>query len=306
MDSDISSTSESSEPRSELQRKSRLRVGGVPEHFNLPWHIAIGNNAFQSIGLDVEFIEYPGGTGAMTKAMTDGELDIALLLFEGAVTNILRGHDNRLVKVYVDSPLIWGIHVAGDSDIQHVEEIQNKVYAISRAGSGSHLIAIVDAAERGWPTEAMKFSKVGNLEGAREKLANGKVDVFLWERFMTQPLVDSGEFRRVGERVVPWPAFVVSVTKSALRDQATAIKSMLEIVSRVCQELKEDPQAAQLIAERFDLNFDDAAQWLQLVQWSDAGFERPDDTINTIIGYLKQVGIVEESNAGPADVWYPL
>ena len=60
----------------------------------------------------------------MTSLMKSGELDVALLLFEGAVTNILRGNPNRIVKVYVQSPLIWGIHVAAQSQIQSVEEIQ--------------------------------------------------------------------------------------------------------------------------------------------------------------------------------------
>ena len=89
----------------------------------------------------------------MTAALAANELDVALLLCEGAVTNILRDHDHRLVKIYVASPLIWGIHVAADSDITTVDQIRDKVFAISRAGSGSHLIAIVDAAERGWSTK---------------------------------------------------------------------------------------------------------------------------------------------------------
>jgi len=278
----------------------------VPEHFNLPWHLAIEAHAFDELDVDVEFIEYPGGTGAMTKALSDGQLEVALLLFEGAVTNILRGHANKLVKVFVDSPLIWGIHVAASSKIQAVEEIRDKVYAISRAGSGSHLIAIVDAAERGWATNNMKFSRVGNLAGAREKLANGKVDVFLWEKFMTQPLVDCGEFRRIGERVVPWAAFVVSVREDILSEHAVAVRKMLEVVSTVCQELKNDPNAVQLIAERFQLKRDNTQQWFDLVEWSDGDFERPDDTVRRIIGYLEQVKVIEKADRGPGDVWHQL
>ena len=241
--------------------KIKLRVGGVPEHFNLPWHLAIQKNAFADLGVEVEFVEYPGGTGAMASAMDDGEIDIALLLFEGAVTNILRGHSNQLVKVYVQSPLIWGIHVAADSDISSVDEIQGKVYAISRAGSGSHLIAIVDAAERGWSIEGMKFSKVGNLTGAREKLANGKVDVFLWERYSTQPLVDSGEFRRIGERIVPWPAFVVSVKNEVLDKYDASIRKMLEVVSTECDLFATSCNAVELVSEKYDIKKGDAEQW---------------------------------------------
>ena len=38
----------------------------------------------------------------------------------------------------------------------------------------------------------------------------------MWEKFTTKPLVDSGEWRRVGECVTPWPCFVVAATNTAL------------------------------------------------------------------------------------------
>ena len=57
-----------------------LRIGGVPEHFNLPWKLAVADRAFDSIGVEVAFIEHPGGTGAMTAALRAADLDAALLL----------------------------------------------------------------------------------------------------------------------------------------------------------------------------------------------------------------------------------
>lgn len=285
--------------------KKQIRVGGVPEHFNLPWHFAVDKGLFDDLDVEVSFHEYPGGTGAMTAALSEGELDVAMLLFEGAVTNILRGHENRIVKVYVDSPLVWGIHVAANSSIQTVDEIKDKVYAISRAGSGSHLIAIVDSAERGWPFEQMKFSKVGNLEGAREKLKNGKVDIFLWERFITQPLVDSGEFRRVGERIVPWPAFVVTTRTDVLQQHDASIRKMLEIVETECQRFKESSDATKIVSERFSMKLEDSEQWFQQVEWN-RGFECPDETTSKLIDYLEKVKIIDENGATPTDVWHSL
>ena len=288
-----------------MSENQTLRIGGVPEHFNLPWHLAIADHAFDGLDVGLEFVEHPGGTGAMTKAMSDGDLDMALLLYEGAVTNILRGHKHRLVKVYVQSPLIWGIHVAADSDIHDVADIEGKVFAISRAGSGSHLIAIVDAAERGWPIDDMKFSKVGNLKGARDKLANGKVDVFLWEKFTTQPLVDSGEFRRVGERIVPWPAFVVSVRQDVLQQHGNAIKQILAIVDGYCAKFKTDPEATNMIAEKFNIKLADCEKWFEHVQWHD-GFECDESVLQKLVQYLKRVDLIDESDVAVEDVWQNL
>ena len=284
---------------------SKLTIGGVPEHFNLPWHLALESQAFASIDVEIEFVEYPGGTGAMTAAMSSGELDIALLLTEGAITNILRGHPNRIVKVYVDSPLIWGIHVAASSAIESINQIRNKVYAISRAGSGSHLIAIVDANERGWPTAEMKFSKVNNLAGAREKLANGKVDVFFWERFTTQPYVDQGEFRRVGERTPPWPAFVVSVREEILRDHADTIRQILEKVNTSCRGLMANENAVKLISDRYQLRLDQTQEWFDLVQWN-TDFSYSAETFERVIRYLEKVKIIEPTNRKPEEIWFEL
>ena len=166
--------------------------------------------------LDLEYVDVPGGTGAMTRGLQEKELDIAIVLAEGGIASVLKGNPCSIVKTYVESPLIWGIHVAADSDIESIEEIQGKRYAISRFGSGSHLMAIVDASERGWPTDDLKFEKIGNLDGAREALSKGDADIFFWERFTTAPFVDAGEFRRVGERRTLWPAFVVLVRDEVL------------------------------------------------------------------------------------------
>jgi len=60
-----------------------IRIGGVPEHFNLPWRLAIEEGAFTTLGLNVEWIDFPGGTGAIMKALDAGEVDIATPLTEG-------------------------------------------------------------------------------------------------------------------------------------------------------------------------------------------------------------------------------
>ena len=47
----------------------KLRIGGVPEHFNLPWHLALEARRFEALGIEVTWRDYPGGSGAMAKAL---------------------------------------------------------------------------------------------------------------------------------------------------------------------------------------------------------------------------------------------
>lgn len=166
------------------------------------------------MGIDLEYTDYPGGTGAMTKALNEDSLDVALLLTEGCVKDIASGGNHKIVAVYVQSSLCWGVHTgAGQSDVQATADLDGKVWAVSRMTSGSHLMAVVLAKQQGWDYTQLKYEIVGNLNGAQEALTSGKANGFLWEKFTTKPLVDSGVFRRVGMSEHPrtLPAHTVPV-----------------------------------------------------------------------------------------------
>ena len=282
-----------------------IRVGGVPEHFNLPWHLALESGAFTDVGLEVEFIEVPGGTGAMSQMLAENKLDVAILLTEGGVTKILNGASNRLVKAYTNSPLIWGIHVAADSDIQTIEQIQGRKFAISRFGSGSHLMAIVDSAERDWETDEMQFELVKNLDGAREALAAGTAEVFLWEKFMTKPLVDSGEFRCVGERIVPWPAFVASARREFIESDSERLHRALWVAQESAKSLTEMDNAVDVIAKRYQLQPKDTEKWFAQTQWC-FDFACPGTMIEKVIRYLRRLDLVPEKEYDLSEVWHEL
>ncbi len=279
-----------------------IHIGGVPEHFNLPWHLAIENDRFRAAGANVIFHDFPGGTGDLSRALDDGSLDMATLLFEGAISRILSGSKYRIVKVYVDSPLIWGIHISNSRKIDSVDDLCGGSYAISRFGSGSHLIAIVDAALRGWPTDNIKFVEVRDLEGARKALAAGNADMFFWEKYMTKPLVDNGEFRRIAERVVPWPAIVVAVRKEFLEMHTDVVRNVLSASNVACQEFACDPAAAQVIADRFQLGWSDSIQWLSRTRWNN-DFLIPVESAFTVFENLQKLGIVKQAMVKVEDFW---
>src|SRR5688572_4372969 len=108
----------------------RLRIGGVPEHFNLPWHLALEAGRFRERGVEVVWRDYPGGSGAMAKALRDRELDAALLLTEGAVAAVTDRVPLTIVSVFTDSPLVWGIHVPASSRFRAVADLHDARYAI--------------------------------------------------------------------------------------------------------------------------------------------------------------------------------
>lgn len=283
----------------------KLNVAGVPEHFNFPWHQAIESGRFADAGFDVQWTDFPGGTGAMMQSLQHGDSDIAVVLTQGAIAKVLDGNPSRIVKTFVASPLLWGIHVAADSDIVSADQIQGRKYAISRQGSGSHLMSIVDAAERGWPHDSPKFETVGNLDGARKALADATAEVFLWEKFTTAPYVDSGEFRLVGQRETIWPAFVICAANQLIQAEPAALRQLLEILNQQCRELTNDSAAVKLIAHRYQLDPLETETWFSMTRWSE-DFAAPDRAISTAIEYINRLGIAEKPTATPENVWQSL
>ena len=247
----------------------KLRIGGVPEHFNLPWHLALEGGRFAGLGVEVIWRDYPGGSGAMAKALRDGELDAALLLTEGAVAAVSDEVPLTIVSLFTDSPLVWGIHVPAASRFRTVAELDGARYAISRTGSGSHLMAFVHARAQGWPVERLALVTVGNLDGAVAAFAAGRADVFFWEKLMTKPLVDSGQFRRVGEFTAPWPAFVVCAARSLESEAQAALREVLALVLDEARVLRTRSDASQLIAARYGLDARDVTDWLKTTRWSE-------------------------------------
>lgn len=245
-----------------------IKVGGVPEHFNLPWHLCIEEDKFQNEGVNVIWKDYPGGTGAMCKALRSGEIDAAVILTEGIIKDIISGNESRIVQTYIGTPLIWGIHVAADSPYQSVEALRGKKAAVSRLGSGSHLMAYVNAEKHHWDTNELEFEIVKDLEGAVEALQKDKAQYFMWEHFTTKPLVDQRIFRRLADCPTPWPCFVIAVRNEAIRYDKERLKKMLSVLNEETIKFKEKPEIAEVLAKRYGQKEEDIRKWLELTSWS--------------------------------------
>ena len=247
----------------------KFQIGGVPEHFNLPWYLTLSTKKYTKEGINLRWKDYPSGTGAMCKALREKEIDMAVILTEGIVRDIIDGNDCKIVQVFVKSPLLWGIHVAQDSKYMKIEDLRGTKAAISRFGSGSHLMAYVNAENQKWDTnQDLGFQIINDLNGALESLPKGEGDYFMWEKFMTQPYVDNGTFRKVGECPTPWPCFVIAVRNDVLETDADAIQKILEIINNTTNTFKEIQYIDEIIKNRYGIKLEDAREWLSLTEWS--------------------------------------
>ncbi len=270
-----------------------VTIGGVPEHFNLAWYLTLKNGEYKEKDINLRWQDYPGGTGAMCKALRDGSIDIAVILTEGIIKDIIAGNPSKIVQTFVDTPLIWGVHVAHHSPYKTNADLKGTKAAISRYGSGSHLMAYINAQNNHWNLDTdLNFEVIKNLDGAVEGLTENKADYFLWEKYTTKPLVDNNTFRRIDDCPSPWPCFVIAVRNEFLESSEADLKTILEIINNTTSDFKEIPSIDRTIANRYEQKIEDVQDWLEITEWSQELIDKP--TLMNVQRQLKALDIIPE------------
>lgn len=268
-----------------------IRVVGVPEHFNFPWQLTLNEGLFEEAGIDVQWTEVPQGTGKMCEMLRHSETDLAVILTEGIMKDIANGNESYIIQTFVKSPLQWGIHVNAKSNYETLDDLKGKTAAISRLGSGSELMTYVNASNQNWDFDDLKFEIVHTLEGAVTALSQNKADYFMWDRFMTQPIVDQGIFRRIDVCPTPWPCFVIAVRKEFYQNNKALVRHTLDLINQTTEEFKMIPSIDRTLASVFDQKLEDIQQWLRITNWSQE--KMSEATFNQIIKNLIKYNILK-------------
>lgn len=245
-----------------------IKIGGVPEHFNFPWHKAMEQGKFKSKDIKVVWEDFYGGSGQLIESLANDDINIAIMLTESAIQAIEQNYPFQILQKFVDTPLMWGIHVAENSTFTNVDQLRGKKAAISRRGSGSHLMAFVHAKQQNWDLEKLTFENVKNLNGALKALPQDQAQYFLWEHFTTKPYVDTKIFRRLGDIPTPWPCFVLVAKEEFIQQNEILIKTLLSVINKISADLKNQTDLIEEIADKYKLARADVEKWLDQTEWS--------------------------------------
>lgn len=282
--------------------KTNIRIGGVPEHFNLPIHQIKENGTLDRHGISLEWTDFYGGTGQMTKALREDEVDICILLTEGIVKDIIKGSQSKIISEYVITPLTWGIHTGLENSLQKKDFIFDKKHAISRFGSGSHLISIVNANSKNQQIAEDQFTVINDINGAIKSLNALQTDVFYWEKYTTKPYVDAGIIRRIDEYLTPWPCFVIAATDSILEKHPEQIDLLLDLIQESCKKFMKDDSVIPVVAERYDQQLPDVERWYHSTEWATNSWVS-DKMLKSVIYHLKSANIINEDENIPELIW---
>lgn len=269
-----------------------FKVGGVPEHFNYPWIKLIQSKAFERLRIPLEWIDFPGGTGAMSEALENEEIHLAIMLTEGSVKQIADGKRFKILQKYIATPLNWGIYTNPSSKITDLHELENLTAAISRYGSGSHLMTFLLGKSQQWDEDQLSFVEVNDLHGGIDAIQQNRASFFMWEHFTTQPFVENGSFKQIGTFPTPWPCFVVVVKENIELQYKDQINELLKTVNEYASQLKKEKQIESKIAAQFSLKEEAIKSWLKITEWSSQKFT--DEEFNYVHAMLKKTGIIKK------------
>ncbi|MCB0477137.1 MAG: ABC transporter substrate-binding protein [Crocinitomicaceae bacterium] len=272
----------------------KITVGGVPEHYNYPWKLTTRNEEFKDLFDEVVWKDYPSGTGAMCQDLRASELDVAIILTEGVTRDILNGNDSRILQVYVDSPLIWGVHTGSQNNFEKPYTLEGKKIAISRFNSGSHLMSYVYADQMGWTLTEDDFVVVNDLQGAVDSLQKGETHYFLWEKFTTKPRVDSGELKMIDECPTPWPCFVIVVKNEVYNKYKVEIDLMIKRVKEKAEKVYQDDDLISNVSKEFGLLQEDVILWHHNLRWNTENTPISMDELEKPIQFLRALNMIPD------------
>lgn len=270
-----------------------LRIIGVPEHFNFPFRLLEQEQPFAERGIRIAWSDESRGSGQMNLALRDDEADLALLLTESFLKDFEAGNPSRMIGFHVATPLIWGIHLRADSEVDTLADLGEKRLLVSRMGSGSHLMGLVLAKREGWSPEELSFGIIGNMEGAKAAMDAGDEGIFLWEKYTTAPMVSDGTMKRIGEVPSPWPCFVMVASEKALGEFGSLLMEVRDRVYALSEQLMKDRENAAILSDRYGLEQGEVEKWLRQTRWCTAprvSQKELEDAMATMteLGILKQ------------------
>lgn len=235
----------------------------------------------------------------MVRSLENGDVDVAIALTEGLVAAKLKEKSNfKIIGTYVDSPLCWASVAKFDNDsISSLKDLKNKIFGISRYGSGSHIMSYILADNQGWDSKnEIKFKVGGGLEQLLTDIEQGESDTFMWEKYMLRPAVSSERVKYIGETVTPWPCFMIAMREDFLEKNRDNAKKLLQCIQKSTNDFMKDKKNALIRIQNYcSLNNEDSNHWFNSVKFSeDSSISR--SSLEKTVTTLLKTGVLEKED----------
>lgn len=204
----------------------------------------------------------------------------------------------------------WAVSTGRDSKHESINTLRDTTAALSRYGSGCHVMAFVLADQQQWLSENQNkdeekapfaFKEFYNFKAMRDAVNDDTADYFMWEKFTTKPYHDSGEVKSIGEITPSWPAFLFAAHTDLLKENIEGLKKVLSVIQTATTEFRQDEDTAtKSIVDSFEYQKEDVSAWLKTVRYPTDHFEVSRQALEDTIKTLGKAGVVDSSKMDPA------
>lgn len=156
-----------------------LAVGGQGLFYYLPLTIAERRGYFAAAGLDVEIVDFPGGSKSL-QAVVGGSADFAAGSFEHLVNMRARGQRLRAVVLLARYPLmVLALKPAFAATYRSPADLAGHMVGITAPGSSTHLFLNNVLARAGVDPATVPVLGVGAGAGAVAAIRRGEIDALV-------------------------------------------------------------------------------------------------------------------------------
>lgn len=159
-------------------RKVRIAVGGKALYYYLPISIAERLGYFKDEGIDVEIIDFQGGSKSL-QAVVGGSADVVSGAFEHTISMQTRGQRMRAFVLQGRAPqVVFAVNNKTMPGYKTLSDLKGKKIGVTAPGSSSQVLANFVLARAGIKPSDVSFVGVGASSAAVAAIRSGQIDAF--------------------------------------------------------------------------------------------------------------------------------
>jgi NitT/TauT family transport system substrate-binding protein len=156
--------------------KTTIAVGGKNLLYYLPLTIAEQLGYFKAEGLDVEIVNFAGGSRAL-QAVVGGSADVVSGAFEHTVNMLFKGQPMRAFVLQGRAPqIVLGVNPKTMANFSSVADLKGKKVGVTAPGSSTNVMVNFILAKAGLKPTDVSIIGVGAGSGAVAAMRSGQID----------------------------------------------------------------------------------------------------------------------------------
>ena len=222
--------------------KLTLAVGGKNLLYYLPLTIAETQGYFKAEGLDVNIVDFAGGSQAL-RAVVGGSADVVSGAFEHTVNMQVKGQHLRAFVLQGRAPqIVLGVNPKTMPHFKSVADLKGKKIGVTAPGSSTNIMLNFVLAKAGLKLSDVSIIGVGAGSGAVAAMRSGQIDAISNLDPVVTLLLRSGDLKIVSDtRIVaeadkvfggPMPAGCLYAPQAFIDKHPNTIQALANAIVR--------------------------------------------------------------------------